>query len=82
MAADGIRDMSSSSNNLTAELLDKVEALILAIVSSGRTFFGDLISWGVSAGSNGGVRGMLTLAMLMIFLADPNPAPTPNPLPF
>lgn len=72
----------SSSNNLATKLLEKIAASVPAIVSFGRTFLNEVITWGVCAGRNGGVRGMLTLAVLTMFLADPNPTPTPTPLPF
>jgi hypothetical protein len=82
LAADGNLDMSSASKNFATELPEEIEASIPVIVSFGRTFLNEVIRLSICVGSNGSVSGMLTLAVLTMFLADPNPAPTPIPLPF
>jgi hypothetical protein len=71
--------MTSTSNNLLAEVSDSTGASIPAIVPFGRAFLNEVIRWGVCAGSTVSVSGMLMLTVLVIFLADPNPAPTPLP---
>lgn len=72
------------SNDLAAELLDKIAPLIHAAASFRRIFLNGVIRLGVYAGSGGGVSGaLLALAVLTILTAEqPTPTPTPTPLPF
>ncbi|MBV8542247.1 MAG: hypothetical protein JO268_17220 [Pseudonocardiales bacterium] len=82
LSDEGHPDMSSNNQttefNLTTELREKVRASIHTVVSSGRTFLGEVTGWG------GGVSGaLLTLAVLTILiLIGGDPTPTPTPLPF
>jgi hypothetical protein len=85
--------MLSASNKLGLKLIERTGLATPATVSFGRTLPIEVIKWSVCAGSAAGVIGMLTLVVLIIFLADPNsaifladpnpnPNPTPTPLPF
>lgn len=72
-----------SSNNLIAELLEKMRTLMHAVVLFGWTLLSDAVRLGACAPSGRGVRGTLfTLAVLtMLCAGDPIPTPTPTPIP-
>jgi hypothetical protein len=70
-------------DDLTAELLEKVRALIHSIVSLRRTFLNEVITLGLyTVNGRGTIVALLTLAVLITFTAqEPSPTPTPIPLP-